>query len=200
MPKEYSVHLIKRIPIGGGLGGGSSNAALTLKFLCNKWNIKWSPKDLEKQGKKIGADVPFFINGGFQFVTGIGDVLRKEDVDIIKDLFFVLIIPSINISTKEAYEKLNKRLEDSKKHNKFSPFKLPIKWELLENDFEKNICETYPEIAAIKQKLYKSNALYAGLSGSGSTVFGVFDNLKRAQSVLKIFPQYKTFLTSPKTH
>ncbi len=143
--------------------------------------------------------MPFFINGGFQFVTGIGDILKQEDAEIIKDLFFVLIIPSINISTKQAYEKLNKNLEASQKHNKFAVFKRPIKWELLENDFEKNICETYPEIAAIKQDLYQSNALYAGLSGSGSTVFGVFDNLKRAQSVLKIFPQYKTLLTSPKT-
>ena len=136
IPSEYSIHLIKNIPIGSGLGGGSSNAAKTLQVLAKLWNIRWSHYDLEQQGKQIGADVPFFIKGGFQLVEGIGDILKPKKLSLIKDLKFTLIVPHINISTKVAFKKLNKNLEPDKKHYKFSTLKLPINWQLFNNDFE----------------------------------------------------------------
>jgi 4-diphosphocytidyl-2-C-methyl-D-erythritol kinase len=194
---EFSIHLKKRIPIGGGLGGGSSNAAVTLNALNQLWHLNLSAEDLEEMGTEIGADVPFFIKGGIRFVEGIGDILSSVDPTPIKYLHFILVVPPIHISTHWAYRALNKTLQPNKSQPKFPPLSKPMKWELFDNDFERVIHETYPEIGQIKASLINSGALYAGLSGSGSTVFGVFDNLQRAETILGKFSQYQTFLTSP---
>jgi len=194
---EYDIHIIKKIPIGSGLGGGSSNAAATLIALNNLWGLSLNNYELEQTAKSIGADVPFFIKGGLQLVEGIGDILNVIDPIFIKDLIFVLVVPSIHISTAWAYRILNKTLQPNINRPKFSPLSEPMNWELFENDFERVIHETYPEIGEIKANLKNSEALYTGLSGSGSTVFGVFDNLQKAETILEKFSQYQTFLTSP---
>ena len=194
---EFFIHLKKRIPIGGGLGGGSSNAAVVLKALNQLWHLNLSVGELEVMGTEIGADVPFFIKGGIQLVEGIGDILSSVDPIPMKDLHFILVVPPIHISTSWAYRALNKTLQPNKTHPKFPPLSKPMKWELFDNDFERVIHETYPEIGEIKANLQKAGVLYAGLSGSGSTVFGVFDNLQKAESILEHFKQYQTFLTSP---
>ena len=194
---EYDIHINKKIPIGSGLGGGSSNAAATLIALNNLWDISLNNYELEQTAKSIGADAPFFIKGGLQLVEGIGDILSVIDPILIKDLIFVLVVPSIHISTAWAYRTLNKTLQPNINRPKFSPLSEPMNWELFENDFERVIHETYPEIGEIKANLNNSEALYTGLSGSGSTVFGVFDNLQKAETILEKFNQYQTFLTSP---
>ena len=194
---EYSIHLKKKIPIGGGLGGGSSNAATVLTTLNQLWGLNLREDELENMSKSLGADVPFFIKGGIQLIEGIGDLLSPIDPAPMKDLQFILVIPPIHISTPWAYRALNKTLQPDKSRPKFAPLSKPMNWELFDNDFERIIYETYPEIRETKVNLQKAGALYAGLSGSGSTVFGVFDNLQKAKSILEQFYQYQTFLTSP---
>ena len=194
---EYSIHLKKKIPIGGGLGGGSSNAATVLTTLNKLWELNLTEDELENMSKSLGADVPFFIRGGIQLIEGIGDLLSPIDPAPMKDLQFILVIPPIHISTPWAYRALNKTLQPDKSRPKFAPLSRPMNWELFDNDFERIIYETYPEIRETKVNLQKAGALYAGLSGSGSTVFGVFDNLQKAKSILEQFDQYQTFLTSP---
>ena len=197
IPTAYSIHLKKQIPMGGGLGGGSSNAATTLLALNTLWNLNKTETELETLGKSIGADVPFFIKGGLQLVEGIGDILTAIPSSPLKGIFFVLVVPPLHISTPEAYKALNKSLQASKNHPKFAPLSEPMKWELFDNDFERVIRKTYPEIGEIKQRLLKNGALHASLSGSGSTVFGVFDNRDKAEASLENFFSYQTFLTSP---
>ena len=194
---EYSIHLKKKIPIGGGLGGGSSNAAIVLTALNQLWELNLSEDELENMSKSLGADVPFFIRGGIQLIEGIGDLLSPIDPAPMKDLQFILVVPPIHISTPWAYRALNKTLQPNKSRPKFAPLSRPMNWELFDNDFERIIYETHPEIRETKVNLQKAGALYAGLSGSGSTVFGVFDNLQKAKSILEQFDQYQTFLTSP---
>ena len=194
---EYSIHLKKKIPTGGGLGGGSSNAAKTLLTLNKLWKLNKTEKQLEQLGKTIGADVPFFIKGGIQLVEGIGEILTPIDGGPLKGLVFVLVIPPFYISTLAAYKTLNKSLEKTTGRPKFAPLSEPMKWELFDNDFERVICKTYPEIGEIKKKLLKNGALFASLSGSGSTVFGVFDNNDKAKASRKSFFPYQTILSSP---
>ena len=194
---EYAVHLKKQIPIGGGLGGGSSNAGATLKALNQLWQLNLTTEELEKLGVELGADVPFFIRGGAQSAEGIGDILTPVDYNLLDEYSFLLVIPPIHISTPWAYHALNKTLQPNKRHPKFPPLSKPMKWELFDNDFERVIRKTYPEISNIKEKLQNAGALYAGLSGSGSTVFGVFDNHQKAEALLENFSPYQTFLSSP---
>ena len=197
---EYAIHLKKVIPIGSGLGGGSSNAANTLKALNELWKLNYSPDKLETLGAKLGSDVPFFIRGGFQLAEGIGEKLTPQDVHILRGLHFLLIIPPFHISTSKAYKSLNKPLRPVGNHSNFAPISNPVNWKLFDNDFEKVIRKTYPEIGDIKEKLQCAGALFTGLSGSGSTVFGVFDNLKKAELTREYFSRYQTFSTSPVFH
>ena len=194
---EYAIHLKKKIPMGGGLGGGSSNAAATLNALNQLWKLNFSLQELEKMGAELGADVPFFIKGGVQLIEGIGDMLTPIDLAPLEGISFLLVVPPIHISTPWAYGALNKSLQPDKSHPKFPPLSKPMKWELFDNDFERVIRKTYPEIGKIKENLQNAGALYAGLSGSGSTVFGVFDNQQKAEALLGNFSPYQTFLSSP---
>jgi len=194
---EYTIHIRKHIPIFAGLGGGSSNAAITLSVLNKLWNLNIPKADLEIMSADIGSDIPFFIEGGCQLVKGIGDQLITLNTKCLKGLYFLLVVPPISISTEWAYKKLNKSLHPKGRRHKFPPISDSMNWQLFENDFERVIGKTYPEICTIKAKLYKAGSLFAGLSGSGSTVFGVFDNLKKAKLSLGIFPQYQTFLSTP---
>jgi len=200
VPLEYAIHLKKLIPLGSGLGGGSSNAAYTLKALNELWELNYSPNKLEVLGVKLGADVPFFIRGGFQQAEGIGEKLTPQNDSALRGLHFLLIIPPFHISTIDAYKSLNKPLYPVKKRSKFPPVSRPVSWQLFDNDFEKMILKAYPEIGDIKKQLHDAGALFAGLSGSGSTVFGVFDNLKTAELTREDFSHYQTFLTSPVFH
>tara|TARA_B100001123_G_scaffold43359_1_gene44579 strand:- start:756 stop:1610 length:855 start_codon:yes stop_codon:yes gene_type:complete len=194
---EYSIYLKKQIPMGGGLGGGSSNAAVTLMALNQLWKLNNSTHQLELLGAEIGADVPFFIKGGVQLVEGIGDELTILNTDLLHGVTLLLIVPPIHISTPWAYVALNKSLQPDKSLPKFPSLSKPMKWELFENDFERVIRKTYPEIGTIKENLQNAGALYVCLSGSGSTVFGIFDNHQKAKALLGNFSPYQTFLSSP---
>ena len=195
--QEYSIDLFKNIPIGSGLGGGSSNAATILKALNNLWDIQLSNNELIQIGSSIGSDVPFFINGRVQYIEGIGDILTPLDNIKISKLAILLVYPNIHIDTKWAYQSLKKGLEVSETYNKFLDFNNQVNWKLLKNDFENVVFSTYPEISKIKEMLISRKVLYAGLSGSGSTVYGIFDNKEEALEVSKLFPSCRTYIVSP---
>jgi len=193
-----SIKIEKHIPSGGGLGGGSSNAATILKGLNQFFNLNISDNELEEIGVKVGADVPFFIKGGTQIGDGIGEVLTPIKKAI--DGYYLLILPNTFISTAWAYESMKKNLEEETDRPNFAHFLEGnnLSETIFDNDFERIVIPTYPEIGEIKKGLKKAGASYASLSGSGSTVFGIFNNEALAKEAeLKFRKQYHTFLTKP---
>ena len=191
-----NITLNKKIPIGAGLGGGSSNAASIVRGLGELFSIDIDNKSMELILSKIGADIPFFINGGLQLAEGIGQDLEVIQ-PLLKDFFFLLICPDISISTQWAYKQYRKYLEISTIKTKFHPLSDKIEWSLLENDFEKVVLSTYPEIKKIKSELQRSESLFSSLSGSGSTMFGVYDNLESIRKASDLFNEYQTYETLP---
>ena len=178
------IHLVKNIPSGAGLGGGSSNAAAILKWL-NQW-AEFSTEDLADIAVKLGADVPFFLKGGTQYALGIGDELKH--IDIPKDWQAVLVFPDLHISTPWAYEQLRISLTEKPKNTIISSqLEKAFDWRFFENEFDEAIIPSYPEIGKIKERLYNGGAVYAGLSGSGSTVFGVCKSCETAEKLRSSF-------------
>ena len=180
-----SIYINKKVPIGSGIGGGSSNAAAILKGLNLIYNIGFDGNELEKIGSKIGADVPFFIKGGSQIGEETGFKLTPVRINLEEKL--LLVIPDISISTKWAYGQIKNKLKSENIIPNFADLmrKNFLSSEFFENDFEKIVIHAYPEIGAIKKKLLDSGAKFASLSGSGSTVYGVYDDeakLKKAKS------------------
>ena len=197
LKKKFKIILNKSIPIQSGLGGGSSNAAATLIALNKANKLNLNNKELISIAKRIGSDVPFFITGGIQLIQGVGDIIKSHPSSIVKSLFFLLIFPKFSISTKWAYKKIKNTL-----HNHLDSYKFPAldeypDWKLFENDFEKVIGSAYPEIFEIKDTLLDNGALYSGLSGSGSTMFGIYNNKKFISEAQNKLKQYHTLIVSP---
>ena len=195
--KNYCIHLDKNIPIESGMGGGSSNAACVIKSLNKLENLNLSKKEMINLAQEIGSDVPFFIDGNIKSIGGRGEIIYSYKAPILKDLFFLLLLPSFSISTKWAFGKIKKDLEHMMNSYKFPPLDNNIDWEFFKNDFEEVVGTTYPEIYDIKKTLYDNGALYSGLSGSGSTMFGIYNNneiLKTAQSKLS---KYTSIIAKP---
>ena len=193
-----NIELQKNIPPGSGLGGGSSNAACILKGLIQLYNLNISLSDLLKIGSSIGADVPFFIKGGCQIGSGIGEQLVK--VDYPNKNTFLLVMPDIHIGTKTAFKKFKKILDYNKEKVNFANFikKDKFLFKFFENDFETIIVPAYPEIGEIKNGLIEKGAIFSSLSGTGSTVFGVFDDKATAMDAESLFkPHYKTRISHP---
>ena len=193
-----NIDLFKNIPIYAGLGGGSSNAAVVLKGVNALYDLKLSNKELELIGSKIGADVPFFIEGKIQLGEGIGEKLTKINKKINGK--FLLIVPKIKIDTSWAYNRVKNFLDKDKEFVNLSEClkKDFIPFEFFDNDFEKIIIPAYPEIGKIIKLLRENKARYAGLSGSGSTVFGIFDDESNATLVESLIPnKHKTLIVDP---
>ncbi len=193
-----SITLIKRIPSGAGLGGGSSNAAAVLKGLQALFSLPTKTDDLLQIAAKIGADVPFFILGGTQVGNGIGNVLEQVKKPI--EGHYLLVVPNIFISTAWAYKALKKHLKDDLDRPNFAHFLEGdnLSKMIFDNDFERIVIPTYPKIGEIKKGLLMAGAKYASLSGSGSTVFGIFDDEAVAKQAESYFQkQYRTFLCRP---
>ena len=188
----------KNIPIGAGLGGGSSNAAYTLLALNEIYNTEITNQTLEKLGLKIGSDVPFFIRGGIKEVSGTGNKIKDINFSSINDKVFLLVMPNFSISTKWAYSKIKKELYADKNNTKFSPLDDRVDWTLFENVFEHIVCLAYPEILDIKNTLYNKGSLYSGLSGSGSTMFGIYNDINLANNAISYLNQYHTCLALPR--
>jgi len=166
------MHLHKIIPIGAGLGGGSSDAAFALKMLNTYFGLQLSEAQLENYAGKLGSDCPFFIRNKAVYATGRGEIF--EDIKLkLDDYFFVLVKPRVHVSTAEAYAGV-------KPQRPAQPLSELIRkpsdtWKTsIKNDFEETILEKYPSIRKIKRRLYDEGAVYASMSGSGSTVYGLF--------------------------
>lgn len=193
--QAFQIHLEKRIPMGAGLGGGSSNAAAVLKFLDRAWDLNLGLTELEQIGRTLGSDVPFFIKGGTQGAMGVGDMLIP--LNLPENVIFLLVIPPIQISTTWAYQQF--KPIDFKPNFDFSELinGNRICWELYENQFEAVVFPAFPAIRQVKMALLQTRTRYAGLSGSGSTVFAVYEDLAAARSAAQAFPAYHTIITKP---
>ena len=196
--KGLHIKIDKKIPIGSGLGGGSANAAALLKGIKNIYKLEVTESKLEEIGSEVGADVPFFIRGKTQLGEGIGDKLTQLPKAIIGT--YLLVIPKISIRTEWAYSVIKNRLNNQNKNAKFSSFSNEdySSLQIFENDFEQIVIPAYPEIGAIKSKLLNLGARFASLSGSGSTVYGVFDDEASAKEAELLFhTSHQTILANP---
>jgi 4-diphosphocytidyl-2-C-methyl-D-erythritol kinase len=195
LAKEYPIKpvriiLHKNIPSGAGLGGGSSNAAYTLKLLneINKLNL--SQNKLEEYAAKLGSDCTFFVKNKPALATGKGQILNEYSLSL-KGKYLVLIMPDIHISTAEAYGGITPKIPE----NKLDKILIdPKTWKTnLKNDFEEHIFSKYTQLKDIKEELYNSGAFYAAMSGSGSSMFGLFEE-EPSIEVLNSIRLQKTFL------
>ena len=168
------ISLIKQIPFGAGLGGGSSDAAFMLKALNEMFELKITTKKLEKYAAMLGADCPVFIKNKPIFATGTGNVFTPIELSL-KGYYLLLIKPEVHVSTPEAYSLV---VPEKPETSLVELIKQPIsEWKnTIRNDFEKSVFSRYPAIKEIKQELYKMGAIYASMSGSGSSVYGIFQS------------------------
>ena len=168
------LHLHKVIPIGAGLGGGSADAAFTLQILNEKFLLGLSDEQLKNYALQIGSDCPFFLFNKPSFATGRGEHLELVSLDL-SEYKIMLVNPNIHIDTSWAFSNIEPvKPKRSLKEIIIQPIKT---WkQQLINDFEAPVSKIYPEIKRIKDILYERGAVYASLSGSGSTVYGIFNN------------------------
>jgi len=184
------IHLEKCIPTGAGLGGGSSDAAIMLQILSDHSEEAPSRKDLMQLAAQIGADVPFFLTGDkAAMARGIGEKLTSLDFDLSA---FVLIVmdPEIHVSTKDAYASLapnpSPRNTDFESLFEETPPLSQLKEEL-SNDFEPEIFRQHPSLARLKHAIYARGAGFALMSGSGSAIFGLFNDEGKAKTAKAAF-------------
>jgi len=185
LPK-IKIHLHKCIPIGAGLGGGSADAAFFIRLLNEKFNVGLSWGEMHNYARKLGSDCSFFISNKPAFAQERGDVYESIRLDL-STYHLVLIHPNIYVNTANAYGGVKpKRAVRSLEHDILN---LPVdQWKnYIHNDFEDSIFPLFPEIKAIKEKLYSSGAMYASMSGSGSAVYGIF---KEKTDLQKQFNNY----------
>lgn len=200
-PMQGALHLVKRIPVGGGLGGGSSNAVVSLLGLCQLWNLDLRRGLLERIASEIGADCPFFLRGGLACATGRGD--RLEWLSGAIPGAVLLVMPGFSVNTGWAYEKAEAVLTNREKNSILKdcihcPDPLKALRERGVNDLEAGVFARLPQLEQIKAQLRQAGADLAALSGSGATLFGIFQDRSRAERAAQLFrDRYKTFVGSP---
>jgi 4-diphosphocytidyl-2-C-methyl-D-erythritol kinase len=188
----------KKIPVAAGLGGGSSNAATTLLGLNQLLHLQLSKEELMAEGVKLGADVPFFLFADKAWATGIGDQLQS--VPPLPPVWYVLVNPGIAISTASVYQNLG--LTASPILTKLPRFPTTVDdlVAILKNDLERVTIDRYPLLAEIKGKLVELGAKGALMSGSGSTLFGIFGEETQAQAaaeILRTTSNWRVITTKP---
>jgi 4-diphosphocytidyl-2-C-methyl-D-erythritol kinase len=173
------ITLHKHIPVGAGLGGGSSNAATTLIALNEIYKTRLTKRELMQIGETLGADVPFFIFGKTAWASGRGEIL--EEALLLPPLWFVMINPGFPVSTKEIYQSLNWGLTKKAINYSIPRFSTPNEIATgLTNDLEAVTLALYPVLREIKAFLMENGALGALMTGSGPTVFGIFSSEEKA--------------------
>jgi 4-diphosphocytidyl-2C-methyl-D-erythritol kinase len=182
--EPIDIYLRKHIPFGAGLGGGSADAAFMLKILNEYYQLNLSALQLEKYAAQLGADCPFFIQNQPVFAEGIGNVFTPVELSL-SGYHIVLVKPDIHIPTPEAYAGVTPKAPEISIKD---IIKLPVReWRgVLHNDFEDSIFPQYPEIKLIKDRLYDCGALYASMSGSGSSVYGIYEEAPEMEE--NLFP------------
>jgi 4-diphosphocytidyl-2-C-methyl-D-erythritol kinase len=168
-----SIHLHKNIPMGAGLGGGSSDGAYMIKLLNEKFNLGLDSIKMKSYALQLGSDCPFFIDNKPAFAEGRGEILHEVDIDL-SGYGIILINPGIHVSTADAFRNIS---PSAAAHPYSEIINLPVnQWkDSLFNDFEKPVFEIHPAIQEIKEKLYTAGARYASMTGTGSTVYGIFE-------------------------
>lgn len=172
LPHQQIV-LLKNIPVGAGLGGGSADAAFLIKLVNDKFELGLSVAQMQDYARVLGADCAFFIANKPAYAFAKGDEFEAIEVDL-SAYFMVLVKPNIHVSTAEAYADVNVKMPENDLRE---TIKLPInEWKnLIKNDFESSVFKKYPEIDVIKTQLYNAGATFALMSGSGSSVFALFE-------------------------
>jgi 4-diphosphocytidyl-2-C-methyl-D-erythritol kinase len=167
------IHLHKAIPTGAGLGGGSSDASFMLKSVNRHFGLYITNDELRSMALSLGSDCPFFLECEPSFASGRGEILKQLNLDL-GSYFLVLLNPGIGVNTREAYQNCS---PEPSRHNLCDIEKVEInEWKnFLFNDFEKYVFRKHPLIGELKEDLYQSGALYSSMSGSGSSVYGIFE-------------------------
>ncbi len=192
-----SIQIHKNIPVGAGLGGGSSNAATTLLILRELFQLDVDDEFLKEMGKELGADVPFFLEEHSTAAAGgIGD--RIDPLRLKETIWFLVVYPDLSISTAwayGAYSSKHKLLTKKKKNTIISDFidNLQHTTYVLHNDFEDVVIPAYPDIGYLKEKLVQAGAAAALMSGSGSSVFGLFKSKESAELARKYITCHKNY-------
>ena len=183
-----NIYLEKNIPIGAGLGGGSSNAAVTLKALNKLFNLNLSNKTLLELALTLGSDIPFFLNPVPSFATSRGEILKEISLKLKG--YLLLVYPGVHISTKWAFENC------MPKNNKIQVQRIIKKMslcddfsDLLTNEFEKIVFPEYPQIKEIKERLIEMGAYFTLMTGTGSSVYGIFHNKDKVEIAKEKFPK-----------
>ena len=185
LPK-VDISLYKHIPTGAGLGGGSSDAAFALKMLNEIAGLGLTALQLRSYASRIGADCAFFIDNTPSYATGIGDILTPTQCSI-NGYHLVLVKPDIHVSTKDAYSLVTPQKPQEPLTGIAAR---PInEWKgAMKNDFEKSIFAKHPAMEKIKETLYSLGAVYASMSGSGSSFFGIFNEEQDIEKIKELFP------------
>jgi len=170
--KPVNVHLHKLIPTGAGLGGGSSDGSFTLQAINKIQNLKIEPSVLNEYAGKLGSDCPFFIINKPIFAGGTGNIFESINSNL-KGFYLAIVNPGVHVNTAKAYSQSK---PEKPRYSLKELIKNPVeKWkDYICNDFEPIVFKDYPQIERLKQALYDSGAVYASMSGSGSSVFGLF--------------------------
>lgn len=186
--KGAYIHLHKRIPMGAGLGGGSADAAYALVALNKLYHLQLNTSDLLKYAQLLGSDVPLFLHNTAQFCYEKGEKTRSINLFIPYPI--IVIYPAIYSDTRLAYQSIIYQNHEGKSLlNDITT--LPIeKWrEYIHNDFEVSVGKEYAQIIEVKNKMYAYGALYASMSGSGSAVYGIFQDLKSIKKIIREIPK-----------
>lgn len=177
---ELSIHLLKHIPMGAGLGGGSADGAFMLRLLNDYCRLELKDKDLADMALELGSDCPFFIYNSPQFAKGRGEQMSPMPLLDLSEYSIQLIYPDVHISTKEAFAMITPRkpMFDLRRLAE-----LPVsQWkDNVSNDFEDPVFMQHPQLVSIKQELYQQGAVYASMSGSGSAIYGLFNKGAKAE-------------------
>ncbi|MEY2587996.1 MAG: hypothetical protein RLY11_1845 [Bacteroidota bacterium] len=186
---SINIHLHKNIPMGAGMGGGSADGAFMIKLLNEKFQLGLNDSQMSAYALQLGSDCPIFIHNKPSYATGRGELLEEISLDL-SHYYLLLVSPGIHVSTAEAFKGIqpNEGITSSKEI-----IRLPInEWkDTLINDFEISVFENHPVLKSIKGKMYGLGAIYASMTGSGSTVYGLFNDA----------PNYKdTFDAAIETH
>ena len=191
---NIKVHLHKNIPMGAGLGGGSSDAASFINLLDSKFELAYTEKEKMTIASELGSDCAFFISNCPVYAQGKGNEFTKIDVNL--DKYYILVVyPAIHSNTKEAYDGLVPQKPKNSPASLITSEQV-AKWQsVLVNDFENSIFKKYATIKLLKENLYSAGAMYASMSGSGSAVFGIFEKAPE----IKFPAEYSYYLQKPGT-
>ena len=183
---EASITLDKRIPFGAGLGGGSADGTAVILVLNNIFSLGLDEATLISLAAELGSDTAFFVRNTPQLCEGRGEIMTPIELDLT-GYWLVLIKPDANVSTREAYAGVVPAIPELPLTERLQK---PIaEWQgCIKNDFEKSVFAAHPIIADFKQKMIDAGATYASMSGSGSTVFGLFANKKQAEKLAQYMP------------